>query len=72
MKLISVEQHACQQRFFRENSENLGFWTVRMKKWRAETLCHPVWHRCGLCQPLLAPAVYPPGPGAREKEASWN
>jgi hypothetical protein len=72
LKLLSLQQHVCQQRFCTEIKENLGFCTVCMKKWRAETLCQPIWHRREPCQPLLAPAAYPPGPGVTEKEASWN
>jgi hypothetical protein len=72
LKLLSLQQHTCQQRFCKETKENPGFWPLCMKKWRAETLCQALWHRCEPCQPLLAPAVYPPGSGVREKEASWN
>ena len=28
-----------------------------MKKWRAEMLCQPIWHRCEPCQLLLGVRV---------------
>jgi hypothetical protein len=62
-KLISIQQHACQQRFSVEIYQNDGFSTADVKRWREETPCQAVWHRKQPCQTMLAPGANPPGSG---------
>ncbi|WP_283443038.1 hypothetical protein [Noviherbaspirillum suwonense] len=64
MKLVSLQQHACQQRFSLEIQQNDGFSVPGMERWRREMACQAIWHRKMRCHPMLAPAANPPGPGA--------